>query len=149
MRNKCLRCGKPLKDPDSIKTGYGPVCAKKLGLTKKELKRAQKEDVKPVGLEGDIFLTRNVRGEPVTNVSQRIVKHSPDGFEWGYGGSGPADLALNILCLLLPKRKAFRLYQDFKREFIAPMPKKGGLIKKEDIFNWIEKKEGEQIAETN
>jgi hypothetical protein len=28
---------------------------------------------------------------------QRIVYHSPTGFEWGYAGSGPADLALNIL----------------------------------------------------
>jgi Family of unknown function (DUF6166) len=26
-----------------------------------------------------------------------IANHSPDGFEWGYGGSGPAQLALAIL----------------------------------------------------
>jgi hypothetical protein len=26
-----------------------------------------------------------------------IVNHSPDGFEWGYGGSGPAQLAFAIL----------------------------------------------------
>lgn len=26
-----------------------------------------------------------------------LVLHSPDGFEWGYQGSGPADLALAIL----------------------------------------------------
>lgn len=25
------------------------------------------------------------------------VRHSPDGFAWGYGGSGPADLARSIL----------------------------------------------------
>lgn len=25
------------------------------------------------------------------------VKHSPDGFAWGYGGSGPADLARSLL----------------------------------------------------
>lgn len=29
---------------------------------------------------------------------RHVVVHSPDGFEWGYGGSGPADLALAILC---------------------------------------------------
>src|SRR5207302_1533158 len=28
---------------------------------------------------------------------RHIPSHSPDGFEWGYGGSGPADLALAIL----------------------------------------------------
>lgn len=26
-----------------------------------------------------------------------VVYHSPDGFEWGYAGSGPHDLALSIL----------------------------------------------------
>lgn len=28
---------------------------------------------------------------------KHLVVHSPTGFEWGYGGSGPADLALSIL----------------------------------------------------
>ena len=27
-----------------------------------------------------------------------IFSHSPSGFEWGYLGSGPAQLALAILC---------------------------------------------------
>lgn len=31
-----------------------------------------------------------------TNVPHLVAHHSPSGFEWGYGGSGPADLALNI-----------------------------------------------------
>lgn len=143
MRGKCLRCGKPLSDPESLKRGYGPVCAKKLGLTAEVLEQAKDDDVKPVGLKGAIFLTRNVKGEPVTNVTQRIVDRSPDGFEWGYGGSGPADLALNILSLVLPKRKAYELHQDFKWEFIATMPEKGGIIKKEDIIDWIEEQVGD------
>ena len=62
--------------------------------------------------------------------------HSPDGFEMGYGGSGPADLALTILCEHLgvePDADAFRsgqmgdehrmawdLHHAFKRKFIAP-----------------------------
>ena len=29
--------------------------------------------------------------------SQKIWNHSPTGFEWGYGGSGPAQLALALL----------------------------------------------------
>jgi hypothetical protein len=29
---------------------------------------------------------------------ENIGLHSPDGFEIGYGGSGPSDLALTILC---------------------------------------------------
>jgi hypothetical protein len=69
---------------------------------------------------------------------RHIPFHSPDGFEWGYGGSGPADLALAILVDYLRERppnkgwragetfsrwtvhsKAFAFHQDFKREFIA------------------------------
>ena len=31
--------------------------------------------------------------------------HSPDGFEIGHGGSGSADLALNVLADVLPRPK--------------------------------------------
>jgi hypothetical protein len=37
-----------------------------------------------------------------------VMRHSPDGFEYGYGGSGPADLALSILVDF-----------QFKAEFVA------------------------------
>lgn len=41
--------------------------------------------------------------------------HSPDGFNWGYAGSGPAQLALALLADALgDDRRAERLYQDFK-----------------------------------
>ena len=35
--------------------------------------------------------------------SQSIVNHSPDGFNWGYLGSGPAQLALAILLEVFKK----------------------------------------------
>ena len=35
---------------------------------------------------------------------QHVVLHSPDSFEWGYAGSGPADLALSILANALGER---------------------------------------------
>lgn len=33
-----------------------------------------------------------------------LVRHSPDGFEYGYGGSGPSDLARSIVGDLLGER---------------------------------------------
>jgi len=49
-----------------------------------------------------------------------VGNHSPDGFNWGYGGSGPADLALSILADFLETRKiAPQIYQAFKDEFIS------------------------------
>ena len=35
-------------------------------------------------------------GGVFTNVPHIVTHHSPTGFEFGYGGSGPADLALNV-----------------------------------------------------
>jgi hypothetical protein len=47
------------------------------------------------------------------------VRHSPTGFECGYGGSGPADLALSILADLVGLKEADIYYQSFKFQFIA------------------------------
>jgi hypothetical protein len=75
------------------------------------------------------------------NIPQRIVRHSPTGFAWGYGGSGPADLALNILSVFIGQEAAESLYQDFKWEFIAPMPARGGTIPREKILNRVKEKQ--------
>lgn len=88
-------------------------------------------------IQNDIVCRRGPRGEAITNVPRQMVVHSPSGFEWGYGGSGPADLALNILLLFVDRRTAFELYQQFKWDFLDPMPEQGGVIKKEDIYRWL------------
>ena len=85
-----------------------------------------------------------------TNVPHHVMKHSPDGFLWGYGGSGPADLALNIIEAVLLARGyegarregcfelTTRLYQKFKVDFIVTMPYEGGHIPFETIAEWID-----------
>src|SRR5947208_14776729 len=51
---------------------------------------------------------------------QKINNHSPDGFSWGYGGSGPAQLALAILLDVYGDATiASENYQDFKWNVIA------------------------------
>lgn len=53
-----------------------------------------------------------------------LRNHSPTGFEWGYGGSGPAQLALAILVHHLGEdEKSLELYQPFKSAVIAKLPK--------------------------
>ena len=47
------------------------------------------------------------------------VSHSPDGFEWGYGGSGPAQLAYAILRKCFGKGYAVRNHQNFKWNYVA------------------------------
>lgn len=53
--------------------------------------------------------------------SQEVHNHSPDGFAWGYGGSGPAQLALAIMLELDPTN-ATQVYQDFKWQVLAQLP---------------------------
>lgn len=63
-----------------------------------------------------------------------LMNHSPDGFNWGYGGSGPAQLALAILADALgDDRQALRHYQSFKRKVIAPMDGERFSLSEEDV----------------
>jgi hypothetical protein len=54
--------------------------------------------------------------------SLELMNHSPSGFEWGYGGSGPAQLALALL-LDYTGDEAFALdhYQAFKTEVVSQL----------------------------
>src|SRR5690242_18332675 len=53
-----------------------------------------------------------------------LHNHSPDGFEWGYCGRGPAQLALAILAdHLSDDRQALDLHQRFKWEVISKLPR--------------------------
>lgn len=54
--------------------------------------------------------------------SLKIRNHSPDGFNWGYGGSGPAQLALAICIELYGNKHAQKIYQNFKFRYIATLP---------------------------
>lgn len=49
-----------------------------------------------------------------------LANHSPTGFEWGYLGSGPAQLALAMLAdALANDERALKLYQRFKLNYVA------------------------------
>ena len=52
--------------------------------------------------------------------SQRLYNHSPGGFQWGYPGSGPAQLALALLLDATGDPElSVSLHQTFKRDFVA------------------------------
>lgn len=62
---------------------------------------------------------------------RHYVRHSPDGFEWGYGGSGPAELARCLLIDALDLHDVAAsgksidryvppaMYQDFKAQMLS------------------------------
>ena len=55
--------------------------------------------------------------------SLKIANHSPTGFEWGYFGSGPSQLALALILKACGKEAASWYYQDFKSEVVAMIPR--------------------------
>ena len=65
-----------------------------------------------------------INGVPL-NPRLDLCKHSVTGFEWGYGGSGPAQLALAILADCVGDELAVQHYQDFKRAAIVALPYQG------------------------
>lgn len=74
--------------------------------------------------------------------SLKVRNHSPDGFSWGYSGSGPAQLALAILLRAgVPPEVARLHYQDFKQKFIAPLPQESRWEIDIDVEGWVALKE--------
>ena len=87
---------------------------------------------------------------PLTHISY----HLPDGFEWGYAGSGPADLALAILAdyfneppelvlaalrsMWTPRSKAAALHQSFKEGFVATEHRHEWQLPGDEIEVWLQ-----------
>ena len=70
-----------------------------------------------------------------------LVNHSATGeFNWGYGGSGPAQLALAILAdYLNDDEKAVTLHQDFKWALVSPIQTDAFKISVDQINDFLEK----------
>lgn len=67
-----------------------------------------------------------------------VWNHSPTGFEWGYGGSGPAQLALAILLHEgLSKEEASARHQRFKREVVAELAGENWTLEGDAVREWI------------
>jgi hypothetical protein len=69
--------------------------------------------------------------------SQAVVNHSPSGFAWGYGGSGPAQLALALLSEITTKELAVLWYQDVKWHIIAQLPQADRTLDSQEIMSFI------------
>lgn len=95
--------------------------------------------IKGIYRTGEVWLN----GKPLNPTKSQLVRnHSPDGFAWGYGGSGPAQLALAICIELFGQYRATQFYQDFKFKHIGGLPQSNidGEIYVDSMFvNWKNK----------
>lgn len=95
---------------------------------------------------GFLMVTIERDGKAVGSLCH-YVRHSPTGFECGYGGSGPADLARCILIdhlglHSLAERETViprvdKHYQDFKDEIVAEFGPSGFELTAEVVDNWL------------
>lgn len=69
-----------------------------------------------------------------------LVSHSPTGLEWGYGGSGPAQLALAILAQVVGDNDALALHQDYKRDVVAALPYQRWTITSDQVREWVDRR---------
>jgi len=99
------------------------------------------------------IVLRRMDQQTSTNVPHLVTHHSPTGYAWGYGGSGPTDLALNILEWHLRRegyhgetvqcyegrcfRLAWDLHQAFKRDVIAVCDREDAHIALETVTAWL------------
>ena len=70
--------------------------------------------------------------------SQKLRNHSPDGFQFGYGGSGPAQLALALLLdATSDPGEAQEYYQSFKWDQVAHWGEEWSTLRS-DILKWVQ-----------
>ena len=63
-----------------------------------------------------------------------LRNHSPDGFEWGYSGSGPAQLALALAADVLgDDEAASAVYQRLKRRVVAALPNDAWVLTEDEL----------------
>lgn len=142
----CSICKKTITDPESIRRGIGPDCWAKMQWEAEQ--RDRENEVLYIGFNDELRVGFTAQGKRFTTIQHIVVKHSPTGFAWGYGGSGPADLAFNtLLAFGEPIPSCYRLYQAFKEEIIAAIPKEGGTISGDTIRHWIAQHATNKVAQ--
>ncbi len=69
-----------------------------------------------------------------------LRNHSPTGFEWGYLGSGPHQLALAILAEVVGADVARQHYSDYCHEVIACLNPGPWRIGEQEVWEWLERR---------
>jgi hypothetical protein len=100
-------------------------------LSTETVYQGRRDQTAPVGEEVEV----TVDGEPLGK-RYDLLSASPSGFEHGYGGSGPAQLAIAILAHAYDDEFAGDNYQQFKRDVVSELPEESWTLTKRDLDAW-------------
>ena len=90
----------------------------------------------------NIITVDGVAFEPLMlEKSLKVQFHSPTGFSWGYGGSGPHQLALAILMHSNNNEIAKKCHHQFVIDYVCKW-KDEWQITDEDIQKWLDERVG-------
>ncbi len=86
----------------------------------------------------EVMVVHPEGGREPLNPRLDLRAHSPMGFNYGYGGSGPAQLALALLADALgDDKRALRFYQDFKFKVIGRLKGDRFELTRDDILQAV------------
>lgn len=91
-------------------------------------------------IHGDAHVRVSKDNGPSISLNPRfdLHNHSPDGFNWGYNGAGPTQLALALMADALGDDSVAVLwYMDFRREVVAHFHDDDFTLPEEVIVEWM------------
>ena len=98
--------------------------------------------------DGALVRVEHERNATLLPLRTDLRNHSPTGFEWGYAGSGPAQLSLAICAHALKNdSRAQRVYQYFKARVVQNFRGDTWEITKEEVIQTVQKLEIELAAQ--
>mgnify|MGYP000734205560 CR=1 FL=1 len=102
-----------------------------IATTQQTVYRGRRDPTAPVGEEVEV----TVDGDPL-GYRYDLLSASPSGFQWGYGGSGPAQLSVAVLAHAFGDEFASEHYQQFKSEVVAKLPENRWTLRTSDLDTW-------------
>ena len=87
---------------------------------------------------GCTVVVSDAGGTRVLDPRLDLRNHSPTGFEWGYGGSGPAQLALALAAAATGDAEAaLGVYQRLKFRVVGRLPEGGWTLTETELTDAI------------
>lgn len=90
--------------------------------------------------DGEVWVCEDGKRVALLDPHLEVMNKSPTGFGWGYGGSGPAQLAFALLAAVIGVKAAQSpaMFQRFKAAVIQNLDQRSGwTLTEKQIRDWV------------